>query len=240
MRHFRLNWLDILIVVSILALLVAIIVPSMGRAREGSRSICEMNLRSLGITFKMYATDYGGHWPASNATLESLCQQTAETRDALVARMGGNGTRSPASTQRVFYCPANTDQNRTNLWDHDGISTWGYVLLNDRGPAGTLLPTTFPAHKSPLHYVCNPAKEKSPSQTIFALDTIVSDTATAPLNFAPKGPSVEFPSNHLVRGQVAWVKVLFADGHVTRNPFDPNTATPVQQPTGTYLWFPNP
>lgn len=189
----------------------------------------------------MAAANNNGKWPASPAILTSLCQQTVETQKAFLAYSTSAGT--PAATfQRAFYCPSNPAQDPATLWSSTGLSTWGYVWLNDRGTSGTALPATFPPHTPPLQYLSTP-NVKNPSTTILALDVIVTDTDHPPLNYTPKPAPLPFATNHIPTGTAASTNsanVLYADGHVESVKFSPATATPVPQPAGSFLWFPNP
>lgn len=53
--------IELLVVVAILALLIAILLPSLSRAREQSRSVaCQSNLRQLAMAQHMYAMEHKG------------------------------------------------------------------------------------------------------------------------------------------------------------------------------------
>ena len=60
-------------VVSIIALLVAILMPALGKAREqGRRAVCVSNLKSLGTVWMMYADDNGGRLASGRTTTLSV------------------------------------------------------------------------------------------------------------------------------------------------------------------------
>jgi prepilin-type N-terminal cleavage/methylation domain-containing protein len=56
---------ELLVVISIIALLVSILMPSLGRAREQARAVvCLCGLRQLGLGLTMYAGDHSEKWPS--------------------------------------------------------------------------------------------------------------------------------------------------------------------------------
>ena len=58
--------IELLVVVAIIALLVAILVPSLQRAKESaSRAVCASNLHSVGLSLTMYTNDEGGSYPTA-------------------------------------------------------------------------------------------------------------------------------------------------------------------------------
>ncbi len=55
---------ELLVVVAIIALLVSILLPAIGRAREmGKRAVCSTNLRSVSLGYTLYSEDNQGRLP---------------------------------------------------------------------------------------------------------------------------------------------------------------------------------
>ncbi len=53
---------ELLVVIGIIAVLVAVLLPVLGRAREAANSVvCQSNLRQIGQGVQMYANDWGNH-----------------------------------------------------------------------------------------------------------------------------------------------------------------------------------
>jgi type II secretory pathway pseudopilin PulG len=57
--------IELLVVIAIIALLISVLAPALGRAREnGRRTVCGNDLRQVGQIFWHYSNDYDGWFPA--------------------------------------------------------------------------------------------------------------------------------------------------------------------------------
>jgi prepilin-type N-terminal cleavage/methylation domain-containing protein/prepilin-type processing-associated H-X9-DG protein len=121
--------IELLVVVAIIALLIAILLPSLGRARENAKkTACASNLRQLGIAASVYATEFEGllppelfAWRGVNNTQTPQNYTPGRTYTVRDASAGfwysfailyyGNvtGATPPSGAVRdvrVFFCPA--------------------------------------------------------------------------------------------------------------------------------------
>ena len=58
--------IELLVVIAIIAILAAMLLPSLNKAREKSKQIvCISNLKQIGMAFHLYANDFNGAYPPS-------------------------------------------------------------------------------------------------------------------------------------------------------------------------------
>ena len=203
------------------------------------RTPCAANLKLQGLAISIYQATYNS-WPVSSGAVHNLCEQTVDVRDALINFCSNNQSEpKAASLQKALYCPSNHYQDPAKLWTQGTVSTWGYVWLNDRGPANEGLVAAFPPRTPPLTYRTSLNAPNTAQQEI-ALDVIESDKPTAPMNFTGKGTPLPFGTNHFNNAQPAGANVLHLDNHVAWRTFDTATARPISQSPAGFLWVPDP
>lgn len=130
--------IEVLVVVAILALLVAILLPSLQKARAQSRrTVCLSNLHQLSIGLYTYQADYRGKAPRFEQTLEApVTNAEALWVPSPVPSGKGHATRLgmlyPRYTGRepdIFFCPDAGENLLINKGDRNRSlypwSNWG-------------------------------------------------------------------------------------------------------------------
>lgn len=244
---------ELLMVVAIIALLAALLLPSLRSAKEkGRAAACVNNLRQIGLAFQMYLDEWQGTYPA---WLEG-----DYTWGQFVGHYEINGTPGPYAgcfariypylggrgKWRLFVCPS--DPVKRDLRDttsNSGNGTGASYGMNAScgdGPSGLGFIAWSGGNTScgsPGNWV-RQGNLQWPAETCVVADVIGWDTSASPfgLLYRPwSGWAPLYAPRH-----ASGVNVLYCDGHVAWTPLSPNFTDPSLPAATTDVrrrfWFP--
>ncbi|MHC4444443.1 MAG: type II secretion system protein [Planctomycetota bacterium] len=107
--------IEILVVVAIIALLMAILIPSLSRAKEQAKqSVCLSNLHQHGLAFTAFAANHKGYLPIAARFKYALAEgeyylKPGGSRDWVQVNGGALYPRYIGKNPELFYCPSNRD-----------------------------------------------------------------------------------------------------------------------------------
>ncbi|HWB53607.1 MAG TPA: prepilin-type N-terminal cleavage/methylation domain-containing protein [Tepidisphaeraceae bacterium] len=151
-RQDAFTLVELLVVIGIIALLISLLLPALGRARAQANSIkCMANLRTIGQALVAYSSDHAGYIvpsfnlpPASNSPTNYTAIGPTQAMDGWPCILDRDGyLRSAAQDQNVntvFYCPSTFDtygmqtgQTGTNTGKPRGYVEWPMMFDGSQG-----------------------------------------------------------------------------------------------------------
>jgi prepilin-type N-terminal cleavage/methylation domain-containing protein len=239
--------IELLVVVAIIGVLIAILIPSLGKVKQTAvRSVCAANLKGQGTSFSAYAAQYSDQVPISQAYgagmggINWLWDEEIFFGDQLLAMNPQVSSSSMKSTsaRKLFYCPSNHDQNVDGLWNFAAIRVMGYTYFNDRGSNFTGNIAFTPARATLQKYNRKFVSVNRASVVEMAFCTFIQDSNTLSFTSVKGGWAVPHTSAHLKGTLPMGHNVLCCDGHVEWRPFFESKASYVMN--SPRFWIANP
>jgi prepilin-type N-terminal cleavage/methylation domain-containing protein/prepilin-type processing-associated H-X9-DG protein len=106
--------IELLVVIALIAILAALLLPALGRAKESARSIqCLSQMRQLGLALRLYAEDNGDEFPRSQHSAFTHGQLTWGR--ALAPQLGSDTMAWTNLLSGVYRCPSD---RRSAPWSY--------------------------------------------------------------------------------------------------------------------------
>ena len=214
--------------VAILGLLMAMLLPSLTRAKGLARQVvCKSNIRQLAMANDHYAVDYGGQYVAAapdifegfggrrrwHGVRQSPGVDPDPARNAFEASCGGYGYNSVGVGSRT-YLLGNTPEAAAAGMRDDEIRQPGRTVMF----ADAAFVQGFPSRYLTEYSFCEPPR------------FVMGDGRGGIVEAPGAAPSIHF--RHLDRAVVAW-----ADGHVTAEDYAFTTLEPEVLAQYRIGWF---
>lgn len=249
-RYFRraFTLIELLVVVAIIALLIAILLPSLAKAREMTkRTTCAANLKAQGTSCAIYAASFNDLLPNDGSTAAGIGwlwdeydfwgDQLLQVNPANFTN-GNSNSMTNMSLRKLFYCPSNTGQNVDGLWTYNSVRVMGYAYFNDRSGMTDLI-SFNKTRPNPQSYLKKFSTTPRSSTTELAFDAIIQSGDGGSYTSVKGGFAVPHTTSHISGSTPTGQNVMSCDAHVEWRTFKEVNAVWAIVPGFPHFWLVN-
>jgi len=208
--------IELLVVIAIIAILAAMLLPALARAKEKARRINDLsNTRQIGIANMVYASESQDNLPQGTMDGDWPHDMSKANVDLMI---------NAGANRKVFYCAGTLSivkGDDTRWWDFTATRrVLGYSFFTKRTA------TDNRAGINGCFFIGKTTETNRPSDAVIVADENLSLTQTAPYNFVvpsgnvpPEFGGAYLPPHREKGGAPAGGTSLYLDGHSAWNKF---------------------